>query len=139
MELKQCRGKHGCGLLKPRAEFSRRKLSRDGLQYRCKPCDLKQNRAWVAKNRQQRAEYRCLYDYGVTLDVVYKAIDDQGGKCPICGDPVSREDHVKEHCHTTGKFRGATCRYCNTVLGMARDNPETLRNAAAYLERAANG
>jgi hypothetical protein len=40
-----------------------------------------------------------------------------------------------DHDHKTGLFRGWLCSGCNTGLGMFRDNPESLRRAALYLER----
>jgi hypothetical protein len=51
--------------------------------------------------------------------------------CPICGraDP----EHV-DHSHDTGVVRGILCFNCNGGLGQFRDSPDTLRDAAGYLE-----
>ena len=45
--------------------------------------------------------------------------------CMICGEPLLREkfrDAVRDHCHITGKFRGAAHNVCNLRL---RINPKT--------------
>lgn len=53
-------------------------------------------------------------------------------RCEVCG----REgDTVNDHCHTTGKFRGFICMWCNSALGFAKDNPNILRKLAEYLEQ----
>lgn len=39
-----------------------------------------------------------------------------------------------DHCHSTGKFRGWLCKECNVVLGIVKEDPETLRKLAAYLD-----
>ena len=53
-------------------------------------------------------------------------------KCEVCG---LEDTIVWDHNHQTGSFRGWICNSCNIALGMVKDNPETLRRLAAYLER----
>jgi phage-related minor tail protein len=53
--------------------------------------------------------------------------------CEICLNTTSRI--VFEHCHKGGHFRGWVCRRCNWVLGIVKDDPQHLRQLAAYLER----
>lgn len=59
-------------------------------------------------------------------------IEEQGGLCAICREakPLQRD-----HDHTTGFIRGLLCRECNIILGIAKDSPDLLRRAVAYLER----
>ena len=57
---------------------------------------------------------------------------EQAGNCGICKLPMSNP--VRDHNHTTNQPRGLLCDPCNRMLGAARDNPTTLRNAADYLE-----
>lgn len=64
-----------------------------------------------------------------TLDVL---IASYTGQCEICGDGGKL---CLDHDHTTGRFRGWLCSWCNSALGHARDNPDTLRKLAEYLER----
>lgn len=58
----------------------------------------------------------------------YEALMDNG--CVICGD----EDVVLDHCHVSGKIRGALCQRCNMGLGQFQDDPNRLRAAALYIE-----
>lgn len=51
--------------------------------------------------------------------------------CSVCG---GTNKICYDHSHTSGKFRGWLCNNCNVALGMAYDNPETLRKLADYLE-----
>jgi hypothetical protein len=56
--------------------------------------------------------------------------------CDICSGPPDKGSSIHyDHCHQTGRFRGWICRECNLMLGNARDNPQRLRDGAAYLER----
>ena len=40
-----------------------------------------------------------------------------------------------DHNHTTGKVRGLLCQRCNTGLGMAKGNINTLNEMISYLQR----
>jgi Recombination endonuclease VII len=51
--------------------------------------------------------------------------------CPICLD--ERPEHV-DHDHKTGEVRGVLCPGCNSGMGQLRDDPNSLRRAADYLE-----
>lgn len=72
--------------------------------------------------------------YGITIEDLDRMISECNATCRICGekqlDPYKM--HV-DHCHTTGKIRGLICGKCNVGIGMFRDNPEALENAAEYL------
>ncbi|GII83354.1 hypothetical protein Ssi03_13440 [Sphaerisporangium siamense] len=64
-------------------------------------------------------------------DALFKA---QGGACAICGGTRKQRLSV-DHCHKSGVVRGLLCRLCNSrLLTAARDSPDVLRRAAAYLE-----
>jgi hypothetical protein len=54
-------------------------------------------------------------------------------ECAICG---ATDELVGDHDHSTGAPRGMLCRCCNLAIGNMRDNPDRLRAAADYLERA---
>jgi hypothetical protein len=59
----------------------------------------------------------------------------QGGGCAICGKAESLRAMPVDHDHTTNKFRGILCHWCNKGLGQFFDNPETLVKAAEYLKK----
>jgi len=53
------------------------------------------------------------------------------GHCTICGN-VERK-LVQDHEHATGQIRGVICGGCNSMLGFARDDEETLYQGIRYL------
>ncbi len=59
--------------------------------------------------------------------------ESQGGVCAICR--AAPAVHV-DHDHATGTVRGMLCFPCNAAIGHLRDDPDTVRRAAVYLERA---
>ncbi|MEV0470738.1 endonuclease VII domain-containing protein [Streptomyces prunicolor] len=72
--------------------------------------------------------------YGLEPGEYQALLDYQNGMCAICGQQRRYRLDV-DHDHKTGLVRGLTCRLCNRrILPGARDDPEVLRNAAAYLE-----
>lgn len=73
---------------------------------------------------------------GFTIELFERAAKAQRGKCAICqcllkGLPT-KQIHA-DHEHTTITPRGVLCHHCNTGLGVFRDSPEHLINAAWYL------
>ena len=50
-----------CGVDKPHAEFSKKKASKDGLQYNCKACARERNKKWHEENKEQQREYKKKY------------------------------------------------------------------------------
>ena len=102
---------------------------------------------WYETRYKPNAEYkryknakRVVGRYGLTLDDYRKLLEQQDGKCLICGiehrdEPRSRL--VIDHDHDKGAthVRGLLCGLCNIGIGAFRDSPEYLRAAADYLER----
>jgi len=98
-------------------------------------------------NPEKYREYELKKKFGITLEEFERRLNEQGKKCASCGttDPKGPHkqwatDHDHECCpnrkKTCGKcIRGILCNACNIMLGISRDNPETLRQCAAYLER----
>lgn len=79
-------------------------------------------------------EGRVTNTYGLAPGEYQALMDYQGGACAICRQTRRYRLDV-DHDHKTGLVRGLTCRLCNRrILPGAKDNPETLRNAANYLE-----
>lgn len=66
--------------------------------------------------------------------------DSQLGCCAICSSSLTspvynKGDQHIDHCHASGKVRGLLCSNCNTLLGVARDDPAILKEAIAYLNK----
>ena len=54
--------------------------------------------------------------------------------CDICWSGGGKRGLHIDHCHATGRIRGALCICCNTAIGSMRNRPDLLRRAAEYLE-----
>ena len=73
-------------------------------------------------------------------------IRDRGGLCAICGKAethLSRKGEITrlaiDHDHVTGAIRALLCHACNVGIGTFGDDPDLLRAAASYIERARQG
>lgn len=105
---------------------------------------------WNRYNRARLSteEYRRLNrermlkaTYGITQAELDRMLEERAGKCAICSGPpngAGKRLHI-DHCHDTGRIRGLLCSNCNTMLGLAKNDPERLLLAAAYLEEFNNG
>lgn len=107
-----------CRREKPLSEFGPNKLGKGGRVSWCKSCMS----AHVNALRRGRSVKNASYP------------PPKDGRCELCGrHPENRL--VFDHDHKTNEFRGWICGFCNTGLGLFRDDPELLRLAAVYLER----
>lgn len=75
-----------------------------------------------------------VHMYGIGMAERAKLSESQGHRCKICGEADSKGSLNIDHCHSTKKVRGLLCGNCNRAIGLFRDSPESLRNAAEYLE-----
>jgi len=105
----------------------------------------RKEKGWDKKDYQQNGRNRRFTTrYGIsekTYDAMY---DLQQGRCNICGEfreragTVEVKDNIKvlciDHNHKTNKVRKLLCWNCNALLGQAKDNPQILKSAAAYIE-----
>lgn len=105
-----------CNQLKPLTQFHKRKLSRDGLQARCKPCRYTENAdhfrrsangsldgflSYLVTRARQRARKRGL-PFDLTTDHILALWRHQSGRCALTG----------RHLHTQmsrGHARPETC------------------------------
>ena len=123
---KQCRK---CKTSKKEEEFTW--SARDGYSNLCKQC----SKEYMAAKRkdpdfmysQKARKFKTDVDTIKTLYETYKS-------CQICNQTDRRALNV-DHCHDTGKVRGLLCDNCNKALGLFRDNPKLLGQAANYLRR----
>lgn len=80
---------------------------------------------------------RLRMTFGITEADYDAMLHDQGGCCALCGaDNPGREGRWPvDHDHRTGRIRGLLCHPCNQGIGLLRDDPHLLRQAATYVER----
>lgn len=101
----------------------------------------------AAANRERYANQREVYyermiynRYGITLADYDRMLEEQNGVCKICEGTCDHPQRRNlgtlsiDHCHTTGKVRGLLCNKCNSLLGWAKDDTNTLKKAIEYLE-----
>jgi RNase P subunit RPR2 len=149
-QTKMCRD---CKVLKPRNEFSPRKVNGDGLDSYCRKCGNTRRAESRRKNlerhhevqrawRRRNVDKRQLYDlrqiaarYGIDEHQYFAMIESQSGACTICG--TKQEGDGKrlsiDHDHRLGRVRGLLCSNCNLGIGYFYDNPTLLRRAAEYV------
>lgn len=88
------------------------------------------------KRRQTHEQRRRLRRYGLTQDEYDQILIGQGDRCPGCGtnDPGPKGWCI-DHCHKSGRVRAVLCMRCNTMLGLAGEDPLVLRALADLAER----
>ena len=74
--------------------------------------------------------------YGMTEEDYRAMLIGQDGICLICSQELSKTRPVIDHCHMTQQVRGILCDSCNIAIGKFRDDPDILRKAIKYLEKA---
>jgi hypothetical protein len=108
----------------------------------CKPCSSeKQKKSWSSRTPKKRLEQHLLYKYNLKMVDLVAALEEQSGNCSICSSVLPdllvyenrRRGYAIDHNHETGSFRGILCLNCNSMLGMAKDDPKILDKAAKYL------
>jgi hypothetical protein len=80
-----------------------------------------------------------LRKFGLTATDYDRIFAEQGGVCAICRKQEKRTFKGRvtllavDHDHQTGCVRGLLCSFCNTAIGLFRENPEIMLSAMAYL------
>lgn len=129
-----------CNETKSTDEFHRSKGDKDGLYGWCKACrkDHRNDPKVRAQLRNNSRNGLLNRVYGINQEIYHSLLTTQSSGCAICHVHISeirREWLDVDHCHITGEVRGLLCDICNRAIGLFKDNPDTLRQAAAYLER----
>jgi hypothetical protein len=65
-------------------------------------------------------DYSQLRRYGITPELYSSLLEEQGGKCGICGSDKAGKKGQRfavDHDHATGDIRGLLCIACNSHLG----------------------
>lgn len=88
----------------------------------------------TCKECQKLTDYAKLYRrYGIDPGFYDYLLDQQNGRCAICGALPGRRRLSVDHDHVTGKVRALLCGNCNRGLGYFQDSPEILAKAIEYL------
>lgn len=135
-----------CGGIKDETEFLWKNAKHKQRTTVCRTCANVYKKQWRQKNprREDKAVWQrrthLKYTFGMTVEQYDAMVLIQKNTCAICGKPevsATRRTSSRltvDHDHRTGKIRALLCRKCNSMLGMADDNPVRLRKAAVYLE-----
>jgi hypothetical protein len=98
---------------------------------------------WKEKNKDKYAQWAFKSRHGITKDDVLKIIEEQNG-CAICGtkEPLGDGRWHVDHDHSCcdrgscdNCRRGVLCNFCNSMIGYAKENTQTLSNAIDYIVR----
>lgn len=125
-----------CKQYKHRGEFSYTEKGENALCHSCKailnPPKTKSHKP-IDKDQIRNYHYKRSYD--LTLDQYNQMFEDQKGCCLTCGTHQSllSKALAVDHCHKSGRVRGLLCTFCNTALGLVKDNSETLLKMAKYI------
>ena len=98
----------------------------------------KQHKLYMEKWRKNNPEkLRHIYIksvYNLSHEDWLKILENQNGKCPICGKKFTdpRKVYIDHH-HKTKKIRGLLCPKCNTAIGFLNDDPKLTARATEYL------
>jgi len=137
-----------CKISKPFEDFSKRKTIKSGYSSCCKRCHQNNTRKWKKENSDKVRDTRLKHKFGISLEIYLDMLNKQNGVCAICGkDEVIlvkgslrklAVDHDRKCCSgqkSCGKcVRGLLCQYCNTALGLFREDETLLIKAINYIK-----
>lgn len=131
-----------CKESKELSNFYTDNSTKDGKVYSCIECyekrRLERKHSNPSGHLRKTQSFWLKQRYNITLDTYEQMLENQDRKCAICGRKDSGKTANKafcvDHCHTTGKIRGLLCMPCNRSIGQFKDNSETLRKAAEYID-----
>jgi hypothetical protein len=118
-----------------------RKTHPNGDTY-CSECKKLRTKKSTKQHPERHAKYmwksRIKSMYGITENYYLNLYSNQDGKCAICKEAIelrSKRTHI-DHDHETLEVRGLLCHYCNTAIGLFKENTQTMKNAISYLSEA---
>lgn len=111
-------------------------LDRGKPASQCIDCMKPYHKSKYQKNKEKIRWSGILRRYNVTKDQWEAQFAKQGSCCAICKrTSVGKGGWHTDHDHSNGRFRGIVCLLCNRLLGAAKDNVITIKEAISYLER----
>ena len=134
MKFKKC---NRCEEIKSISNFYVNLNMRDGHSNMCKQCSTAKQKQLNASKEKKLLfkENNLKRNYDLTQEEYNKILLEQGNKCIICGkdQSESQKAFAVDHNHITGRVRGILCSWCNTGIGLFKDDPKTLYRAIQYL------
>ena len=101
----------------------------------CSKCYLedwhKKNPSHLATNYKRKSRLKI---HGLTPEDFNTMLIKQKNVCKICNTFSGGKILSVDHDHKTGRVRGLLCSSCNLAIGLMKDSPKLLRQAAKYLE-----
>ena len=92
--------------------------------------------SWYENNKERVKFNKIKRVYGITKEQYQNMLQQQNFCCAICSSSVETQRDKTlsvDHCHTTGKIRGLLCHFCNTGIGLFKDDQQNLMKAYNYL------
>ena len=140
--MKKC---YVCKIEKSKNDFHKSRSRSDGLNSRCKKCQVEYNKNRYNKDPESFKLKRIYARYKITPDVYYQMIKNG---CEVCGShKLLHIDHDHNCCGyengnrdvtTCGKcIRGVLCKDCNTAEGLLHGDIDTIIKLAEYVKRTA--
>jgi hypothetical protein len=123
-----CKSCYNTALIKANPELAKKAAEYKAGWHQKQRNDPTKHERYKAKCRL----YMIRRSYGMSIEQYHSFFEERGHRCEICGDSVKL---FMDHDHATGKVRGALCRYCNLVLGNAKDQIQRLEAAIDYLRK----
>lgn len=122
-----------CCKTKSTTLFTINKASLDGFHSWCKDCRSLYYKENKEKWRKSDIERR----YSITFEDYIELGTQQNNCCFICGktEKENKRKLALDHCHSTNKVRNLLCDTCNRVLGLVKENKQTLQSMISYLEK----
>lgn len=92
------------------------------------------------ENREKVLAQKRFASLGVTHEQYQAMLKEQKECCAVCGiHQTGRKYRLSvDHCHATGQIRGLLCGFCNTGIGLFKDNISLMEKASAYLSKFQN-
>lgn len=87
------------------------------------------------RSKEAQRNSALKYRFGITSEIYEQMLTDQNGVCAICLKPPEGKRLDVDHEHSTGKIRGLLHGDCNRALGLFKENSDTMRRAAVYIEK----
>jgi hypothetical protein len=131
----------GCGKYKKLASFKPKKNKDAWPRPQCRICRREKQRIRRSKTPSWIENVKRLHGLSPEqYNAMREAFDYRCGICRIHEDDLPTHRGAKgrlcvDHCHNTDRIRGLLCMWCNTTIGMMKDDPALFMACIAYLER----